>query len=204
MRDGVNLGTDVLRPDSEGRFPVILIRTPYGKGQEPSRNETTYLAEHGYAVVVQDVRGRNDSEGEWVPYFHESDDGYDAEQWAAKQPWSNGMVVPYGGSYSAMVQWLAAMRHNPNVKGMISNVGPSDFYETMHPGGSFIEGIAVSWSVLVEGHVDQYQEIEFDPWSRAFLHLPVLDAPRALGRDISFYRDWVQHPSYDEYWSKLR
>ena len=204
MKDGVKLATDILRPDSSERFPAILIRTPYGKGDEPSRDETTYLAQHGYAVVVQDVRGRNDSEGEWVPYFHEADDGYDAIQWTAEQSWCNGMVVNYGASYVSMVQWLAATRQNPHLKGMVSVVGPSDLYESKHPGGSFLQGGSLSWSTIVDGRVDQYQEIGFSPWLKAFRHLPVSEGLQAVGRDVQFYRDWVSHPEDDSYWQKLR
>jgi uncharacterized protein len=204
MKDGVRLATDILRPDSAERFPVILVRTPYGKGEEPPREEMVYFAEHGYAVAIQDVRGRNDSEGAWVPFFNESSDGYDAQKWAAEQPWSNGRVVTYGASYLSFVQWLAAKSFNPSLKGIVSNVGLSDFYETFHPGGAFLFGFASSWGTLIDGRIDQYQEIAFVPWANVFQHLPVNHALSAAGRDPQFYSDWVMHPTYDRYWQQLR
>jgi putative CocE/NonD family hydrolase len=204
MRDGVKLATDILRPDSAEQFPVILVRTPYGKGEEPPRDEMVYFAEHGYAVAVQDVRGRNDSGGDWIPFLNESNDGYDAQEWAAKQSWSNGEVVPYGASYLSFVQWLAARTLNPNLKAMVSNVGLSDFYETFHPGGAFLFGFASSWGTVIDGRIDQYQEIEFVPWTSLFQHLPVNSALSVAGRDPRFYWDWAMHPTYDSYWQQLR
>ncbi|MEE9162379.1 MAG: CocE/NonD family hydrolase, partial [Candidatus Neomarinimicrobiota bacterium] len=203
MRDGVKLSTDIVRPDSPQRFPVILIRTPYNKAG--SRDTALYFAKHGYVVAAQDVRGRHDSEGEWEPFFHEPDDGFDAQQWAATQPWSNGEVVTWGDSYVAIVQWLAAMRGNPHLKGMVSIVGPYDLYQDLfYIGGSFQQSVAIMFATFVDGHVVQGQEIEFAPWPKSFRHLPASDALTVVGRNPQFYRDWVAHPTYDDYWRRLR
>src|SRR5262249_37026160 len=97
MRDGVELTADVYRPEAEGRFPTLLERTPYDrKGATP---DAMILAAAGYAVVIQDARGRFGSEGEFYPFRHEAQDGYDTIEWAAAQPWSNGRVGMFGGSY---------------------------------------------------------------------------------------------------------
>jgi putative CocE/NonD family hydrolase len=209
MRDGTRLSADIFRPDDSGRFPAILIRTPYNKAGIPGwpnpREEATWFAERGYAVLMQDVRGRHDSEGEWVPFAHESDDGFDTQQWAAQQPWSNGKVITYGGSYLSIVQWLAAMRQNPNLKGMISIVGPSDFYDGLfYQGGAFNHALAIMWAGFADGRVIQPQEIESAPWPKAFAHQPTTDAMKVVGRDPKFYRDWLAHPTYDGYWYQLR
>src|SRR5579862_8237833 len=107
MRDGVVLRADILRPKQEGRFPVLVYRTPYGK-EEALKDYTTFAhaAERGYVVVVQDVRGRYASAGEFRPYENEGRDGYDTIEWAARQPWSNGAVGKFGLSYPGAVQWL--------------------------------------------------------------------------------------------------
>jgi len=205
MRDGVQLSSDIIRPDSTERFPTFLLRTPYNKGDEIPRAQIVYWAQHGYVVVVQDVRGRHDSAGVWEPFFHESDDGYDTQQWVAKQNWSNGEVVSWGESYVAMQQWLAAIRHNPNLKGMVSIVSPFDIYENLaYPGGAFQEAVQIWWSTYVDGHVVQPQEADFVPWSKVFEHLPVTDALRLTGRNPQFYGEWLAHPNYDSYWRRLR
>jgi len=102
MRDGVRLATDVYLPDAPGPFPVILIRTPYSTNTDYNVQDGIFFAQRGYAVVIQDVRGRFDSEGEWAPFVHEAEDGYDAQEWCGTQPWSTGRVGTSGGSYLAL------------------------------------------------------------------------------------------------------
>ena len=81
MRDGVKLSTDVYLPEGPGPFPVILIRTPYNNNVDYLVEDGVYFAQRCYAVAIQDVRGRFDSEGEWAPFVHEARDGYDAQEW---------------------------------------------------------------------------------------------------------------------------
>ena len=199
MRDGVRLATDVFRPDAPGRFPAVLIRTPYNRSEE--RKDAFFFARHGYAAVVQDVRGRYDSEGEWTPLAHEADDGYDAQEWIARQPWSNGKVLTFGSSYGAVQQWLAATRKSPHLVAMSPQFTPMDPYAGwIWPGGAFQEAINVTWSALVSGRVKQSASLKADPWPLAFRHVPVTDALKVIGHDPRFYRDWLAHPSYDDYW----
>jgi predicted acyl esterase len=112
MRDGIQLVADVYRPKSKGQFPVLLERTPYSrKGDAAMASE---LASHGYIVVLQDTRGRYDSEGEFYPFRFESQDGYDTVEWAAALENSNGRVGMFGGSYVGATQMLAAMAEPPH------------------------------------------------------------------------------------------
>ena len=97
MRDGVVLRADIYRPKAEGKFPVLLCRTPYDKHSEI--DFAPLAAARGYVVVAQDVRGRFGSEGEWYTFKYESQDGYDTVEWAAALPYSNGKVGMYSGSY---------------------------------------------------------------------------------------------------------
>jgi predicted acyl esterase len=99
MRDGVKLSTDIYRPKAPGKYGVVVIRTPYDNNSESNVRSAMYFAKRGFAVVVQGCRGREDSEGEWIPFVHEDEDGYDTIEWAAEQPWSNSKVGTYGGSY---------------------------------------------------------------------------------------------------------
>ena len=115
-RDGVTLRAAIYRPAAEGNFPVLLTRTPYNKDNTAQFGQKG--AARGYIVVVQDVRGRFASEGEWYPFKHETDDGYDTVEWAAALPNSNGKVGMFSGSYVGATQMLAAIGHPPHLAGI--------------------------------------------------------------------------------------
>src|SRR5690349_23273065 len=116
MRDGVTLRADIYRPKAEGKFPVLLVRTPYDKTGETSFGLKG--AARGYVVIAQDVRGRFTSEGEWYTFKNESQDGYDTVEWAAALPYSNGKVGMFGGSYVGATQYLAAIAKPPHLAGI--------------------------------------------------------------------------------------
>src|SRR5579871_6959328 len=115
-RDGTCLRADIYRPDAPGRFPVLLVRTPYDKGAGMALTEKLYFPPRGYVVVVQDTRGRFASEGEFYPFLREAQDGYDTIQWAARLPWSDGRVGTVGQSYMAVVQYAMAAAHPPHLR----------------------------------------------------------------------------------------
>ena len=124
MRDGVVLRADVYRPDAAGKFPVILERTPYNKGADRFREKGSKLAERGFLYVVQDVRGRYGSDGEFMPGFFSGDhmddvDGYDAVEWAASLPWSTGKVGTTGGSYDGWTQLELAHTRPPHLNAIM-------------------------------------------------------------------------------------
>src|SRR5579864_1523443 len=112
MRDGVQLSADIWMPVDVGAHPALLVRNPYGKTTEFSGTTLEALgrfyAGHGYVYVLQDVRGRGDSQGRFNFFFQEGRDGYDSIEWIAKQPWSNGKVGMLGLSYLGTAQLLAA------------------------------------------------------------------------------------------------
>src|SRR5262249_52028643 len=124
MRDGVNLVHDMARPAVEGKYPTILIRTPYGRTGSMADGE--WWAKRGYVLIAQDVRGREDSDGDWDPFVAERKDGKDTIDWIAKQPWSDGKVGMIGGSYLGYVQWAAAVEHPAALKCIIPQVSPPD------------------------------------------------------------------------------
>ena len=128
MRDGVKLYADIYRPQREGRFPVLVVRTPYGVQRDGMHESKIRFAQSGYAVVIQDVRGRYESEGKWEPFRNEAEDGYDTIQWAAQQPWSNGKVATEGGSYLGHVQWRAASQAPPNLVTAFPAVASTSIY----------------------------------------------------------------------------
>src|SRR6202167_5309770 len=146
-RDGVTLRADIYRPKAEGKFPVILMRTPYDKSVGWAAAPAYQVATHGYVVIVQDVRGRYESEGEWYPFRHESADGYDAVEWAAALPFSNGKVGMTGGSYVGATQLLAALAHPPHLAGICPVVTASNYHENWtYQGGAFEQWFNESWT----------------------------------------------------------
>ena len=107
MRDGTTLATDIYRPQGAKNCPTLVHRNPYDKSNAGSVGGLIVnpldAAREGFAVVVQDTRGRFESEGEWLPFVNEAEDGYDTVEWAADQPWSNGRVGIYGGRVVGVV-----------------------------------------------------------------------------------------------------
>jgi len=186
MRDGVILATDIYLPAPAGRYPVLLNRSPYGKAG--GKGEAVFFAHHGYAVVIQDTRGRYDSDGAWYAFAHDPDDGQDSIAWAGRQPWSNGKVVTIGDSYNAMDQWLAATRDNPALAGMITGFCPSDLYgTTIYPGGAFKLGM-MAWALQTGRHT-LLGVTSFLDWPKLLGHLPVSAALEQAGFRQPFYDD---------------
>jgi putative CocE/NonD family hydrolase len=133
VRDGLGLATDVYLPAIDNKpvpdpLPVLLERTPYDKDATRFVNHANFFARRGYVVLIQDVRGRGNSAGEWYPFAHEASDGYDTIEWAAAQPWCNGRVGTMGTSYMAAVQSAAATLNPPHLSSMFVTEGPSDYY----------------------------------------------------------------------------
>jgi len=197
MRDGVRLYANVYVPGEHARYPAILVRTPYNKGSEIS---TSYRAftEHGYAVVVQDVRGRYESEGAFQPLTQETNDGDDTLNWIARQPWSDGKVGMLGGSYSGITQWKAALSRNPHLKAIFPVVSGWDEYRDRYysEGGAFRLGHRLEW--MAENMQAPGYRPDFDKFT---LHLPLRTSDvLALGWESPLYRDVMEHPAFDRFW----
>jgi putative CocE/NonD family hydrolase len=149
MRDGTRLRANVFRP-SDGRWPVLLTRLPYGKDFPIGSSvlDPIQAARRGYVVVVQDTRGRFASEGDWRPFEAEAEDGFDTVAWAAGQPWSDGNVGMYGASYFGFTQWSAAIQQPPALKAMVPFVTWCDPANGMSSrGGAFELGTIANWSL---------------------------------------------------------
>jgi putative CocE/NonD family hydrolase len=150
MRDGVTLRANVYRP-SEGRHPVLLTRTPYGKDFPNAAQplDPPQAARRGYAVVVQDVRGRFASEGEWRPFVNEACDGVDSIAWAAGLPYSDGRVGLFGGSYVGFTQWAAAVEAPEALRAITPTFTWADPLEGLvFRGGAFELGLGATWTLL--------------------------------------------------------
>jgi uncharacterized protein len=206
MRDGVTLRADIYRPNVEGKFPVLLVRTPYDKTQE--MNFGLKAAARGYVVVAQDVRGRYASEGEWYPFKNESLDGYDTVEWAAALPYSTGKVGMFGGSYVGATQYLAAIAHPPHLAGISPNVTASNYHEGWtYQGGAFEQWFDESWTTglatdTMHRRVDSSGHAVAWTTKLPLTSYPVLD-PVSVTGVAPYFTDWLAHPAYDEYWKQI-
>ncbi len=201
MRDGVRLATDVYLPVCEEKVPTVLVRTPYGKNVGASMYYK--FVQRGYAVVLQDTRGREDSEGEWLPNCYEIEDGDDTLNWIAEQPWSDGGVGMTGGSYLGYVQWAALASENPHLKALLSSVtAGSAFTDLPRRGGCYNSGM-MAWAFMVSGQRSDSSLMDRDDWDEVLDIRPLQDmAKKALGRDIPFITKYMEHMDYDEFWKK--
>lgn len=200
MRDQVTLSTTVMLPaDRKGPVPTVLVRTPYGK--EGDKLIYKRYVHRGYGVVLQDVRGRNKSGGEWMPDCHEVEDGDDTLNWIAAQPWSNGKVGTIGGSYLGYVQWAAAASGNPHLCAMVSVVcAGSAFGDIPRKGGAFVSGM-LAWAFAVSKQEFKPELMLRDDWDEVLNIRPLEDIPRkALGYEIPFLTEWLKHMDYDDLW----
>ena len=208
MRDGVQLWSTLWLPADTGRFPVILIRTPYitsaaSTGIVPY---ALHFARHGYAVVAQDVRGRGNSDGTFDFLFQEGKDGYDTIEWLARQPWSNGRIGMAGLSYLGSVQWLAAREHPPHLT-CIAPTAPAGRYLDEVPtiGGAWLMEWALQWTLGRQGRMNQQGAILSGvDWKRILAHRPLLTMDSLLGAPNRLYREWMQHPTMDAYWKRIQ
>lgn len=212
MRDEVVLRADIYRPDTAGRHPTLVYRTPYGKHSAVIEYQTHLKAvERGYVVVLQDVRGRYASEGIFDAYRNEGADGYDTIEWAAKQAWSNGDVGTYGLSYPGAVQWLAAMQSPPHLKAMVPAMTFSTPRNFFYMNGVF----DLSWLPWVYFNIAPDARMRLgitgatsdsevaDAWEREGEDIlsfrPLADLP-FLRREAPFYFEWLKHPPTDNWW----
>ena len=208
MRDKVKLAADLYLPETQGKVPIVLIRTPYGK--ELSELTGKYWARRGYACCIQDCRGRFKSEGAWTPFMNEAEDGYDTIEWLAAQPWASGKVGMIGGSYLGWVQWWAASLNPPHLTTIIPNVAPPDpHYNIPYEYGTFFLLGSIWWAQILESGATAdlsgkaMLDIGESDYSKILAALPVVDLDLALlGRKNPYWRSWIDHPDDDKFWDK--
>lgn len=200
MRDGVKLSTSVAKPTKEGRYPVILVRTPYGKGTEIV-NSAFYVT-RGYVFVVQDCRGREASEGNWDPFVNEGRDGYDTIAWIAKQPWCDGKVGMIGGSYAGYVQWAAAVLNPPALKCIVPQVSPPDaMHNIPYDNGVFMLYTNLWWARIVAGKHSDFSGMKSAlPNVFGLMTLPLSKVDdKTLGQNLKFFDQWLERDSMSKW-----
>lgn len=208
MRDGVSLRADLFRPAGADRWPVVIIRTPYDRQLGSAfgmQMNAVQLAAAGYAVVVQDVRGRFASEGDFYPFIHEGSDGVDSIAWCAEQPWSNGRVGMTGSSYVGYVQVLAAKECPDALKAWVPGVTTLDARDGwVYEGDAFCLGFDLSWGLAMMSADPRTREPglvvdALERWGEtrhmAIESDPLLDQPSG-----HFLRDWMERKDDAAWW----
>jgi putative CocE/NonD family hydrolase len=233
MRDGVKLATEVYRPTRAGKYPVILQRSPYNRmlalpttsGKSctqdvpaPDMGVPTLraLAERGYVAVRQEVRGTYRSEGKFRPSVQEGDDGFDAVEWAARQPWSTGKVGMMGGSYLGMTQWQAALKRPPHLVTIVPSVARTSLHKwwPYQTGGLYqlsaqrwtaIMAKDQLWRKLTAAHIPP-AEIEaqanayYDRLMQSADSLPLAGNPLFNNSELTpWYNIWLSRSTLDSY-----
>jgi uncharacterized protein len=213
-RDGVVLYADIYRPKSADKLPVILMRTPYDKSVNWAVGPTYKMVQRGYVVIIQDVRGRYTSEGEWYPFRHEQADGYDTVEWAAALPYSNGKVGMIGASYVGATQMQAAIAQPPHLVAIAPDVTGSNYHENWtYQGGAFEQWFNQNWTSqlaqnTLERLIHQNTNALVGAPTMPLASYPVfnfgqLPADAQLTASIApYYLDWLAHPEYDGYWKQ--
>ena len=199
--DDVRLSTDVYMPDGAGPWPTVLIRTPYSNNDAVKKVPLgREFASNGYAVAIQDVRGRYDSGGEWEPFFNEATDGVAAQAWLADQSFCNGRIALMGRSYEGYCVWAGAFGHHPAVKAIIPIVAlPDPVLNVPWQNGS-VFWTMITWAVLVHGRTNQ--DVGQYNWEKLYNFRPLNKLDEQLGFASKMWQDWLAHPTKDEYWKR--
>lgn len=206
-RDGTKLSVDVYLPDAKGPFPAVLQRNPYESSLDTHIEWAVWWARRGYAAVTADCRGKFQSEGDFYAYRDDGADGYDTIEWIAEQPWSNGKIGMSGRSYGGLVQWQAAPHRPPHLTALSPQVIMGDYFGEYHRVGG-----AVQWALTIMAAITFSTNVAFVQRGcshlfgndRFYRHLPLIDADlAAIGREIPFFRDWLEHELDDDYWREL-
>ncbi|OFX29329.1 MAG: hypothetical protein A2W92_11455 [Bacteroidetes bacterium GWA2_42_15] len=188
----IKLATDVYLPDENKTYPVILVRTPYQK--ENFQKNAIKFIKQGYAVVVQDCRGKFGSGGAFYAFKNEREDGLKTIDWIKKQPWHNGKVAGYGGSYVGYTQWAVSDR----LDGVCAVMTSADIYDLIYPQGLFSLATAFNWGFEVDART--MNPISSGKILKSYWHLPLSTADDSTFKDNRFINDWLLHETRDIYW----
>jgi len=202
MGDGTKLEVAVWTPDVTGqKYPTILVATPYNKLRDSNIEDANFFVTRGYAYAAYDLRGRYDSEGQ--AYLYGEKDGEDLntmQTWVAQQPWSNGKIGMYGGSYLGFIQWEGALYQNPNLTALIPQVSPDDHYDNVYPSGAFqlSNSLDFLWFCCGGRTNTPTQVINWEKW---YQQLPIKGMAAWAGiQNTRLWNDLLSHPDRDAYW----
>ena len=202
MRDGVNLSADIWLPASsqgDGPWPVLLLRTIYDNQEPRYMGWTRKFIERGYAVVVQDCRGRGDSGGEWDPYVCELNDGYDTHEWVGQQSWCDGNVGTFGLSYPGFTQTLPASLRSKYLKADAPIASQQDNYGHHRVNGVIHHSVSLTFLNML-GHSMQSESLKHYDLQEFFKTLPIDTAMEVVTRTHPYYKGVIDHEQYDDWW----
>jgi putative CocE/NonD family hydrolase len=218
MRDGVRLATDIFRPATAGEpvaepLPLVLTRSPYNKERARDVETAENFARHGYVAVIQDMRGRWASEGEFTKYaVTEPADGYDTVEWLAKQPYSNGRIGMWGTSYSAHTASDTAKLRPPALKAILLNEGgmANAWDHAVRHGGAFELGRELTWvwrQVALEYDDEVVRELftteRVEDWYRAMPLREGLSPLTHAPKYERYFLDEYTKADYSDYWRTM-
>jgi putative CocE/NonD family hydrolase len=211
MRDGVRLSADLYQPAAPGRYPALLLHTPYNNNTVGSIQRAEWFVRRGYAVVLSDSRGRYDSEGDWDPFdAKHKTDGHDLVEWMAKQPWCSGKVGMMGGSYSGWTQWWTATQAPPSLKAIAPEVAPPDAFANAPYQNGVLDGWVMDWASMMAGRTTQtVGEGPYSGFARSrvqdMMHLPYADLLAYRGAlDAPWFSKWIgNNLSTTAYWRAI-
>jgi hypothetical protein len=207
MRDGVHLNATVFKPKAmPAPLPVVFTLTPYIADSYEDR--ASYFARHGYVFALVDVRGRGNSEGTFEPFANEARDGYDIVEWLARQPWSNGKVAMWGGSYAGFDQWATLKEHPPHLATIVPAAAAAAAVDFPFYNGMFTSYI-IQWLTFTSGKTGnpkQFGDSTF--WTEKFReryarNLPFRELDQIVGNTSTVFQKWMDHPQPDEYWDAM-
>ncbi|MBR8829396.1 MAG: CocE/NonD family hydrolase [Gomphosphaeria aponina SAG 52.96 = DSM 107014] len=212
--DGVRLEADIYRRESEENLPVLLMRQPYGKAIASTvvYAHPSWYAAQGFLVVIQDVRGRGTSEGEFKLFSHEIEDGLETVNWVAQLPGSNGKVGMYGFSYQGMTQLYAACSHPTALKTICPAMIAYDLYtDWAYENGAFCLQANLAWAIQLAAETARRQSdiLAYNILAYAAQNLPLSHPSNQFIENLrkyapsNFYYEWLNHPHPGEYWAKL-
>lgn len=198
LRDGIRLSADLYRPVSGERFPTLLCRTIYDNQQERYVSWAHRFARNGYAVVIQDCRGRYDSDGVWEPYTCEALDGFDTQQWIGQQPWCSGAIGTFGISYVGFTQILPAPFRSPYVKALVPCANQEDNCGHFYVGGvlQLQNAVNLGWIGIRTNRTSSWPLVGRDAIYR---RLPLITALRDI-TEMPTYELFLRHSTFDDYW----
>jgi len=200
MRDGVLLSADIYRPPAGEAFPVLLLRTIYDNQMPRYVEWARRFVQAGFAVVMQDCRGRFDSDGAWEPYINETDDGYDTHEWIGHQPWCNGKIGTFGISYPGFKKTLPATKRSKYLTALAPIASQQDNYGHIYVDGVLHLHIAMFF-INVVGRSMQREARGLLDQDELYNRLPLSTALDDIA-DIPFYRDVIKHYTFDDFWKR--
>ncbi len=206
VRDGVQLNATVYKPKGAGPLPVVFTLTPYIANSYHDR--AFYFSRNGYVFALVDVRGRGNSQGVFSPFLQEAKDGYDVVEWLAKQPWCNGSVAMWGGSYAGYDQWATAKELPPALKTIVPAAAAmasidfpywkNIFYPYDMQWITFTSGVTPNENLFNENAFWKQKLRELYLGHLAF---KVLDT--IIGNPSPVFHTWIAHPARDEFWDSF-